>query len=266
MNKLILIALVITLSACSSSDNSTDPNNNNGSTFSFELSANATAIIDEVIPVGITGNENIMTLQASLDNFQTTILDRTEGNGFGTTTSLYFNFDKLGSKTISIKAINNKGDVMTKTIDVLVSRGSAVKITAVKVVSFSNIDNSWDPEFPSTDINRLADVGFLLRKPKVGITENIFNFQDWFRSPIKENQGDLIWDVSSNDLFLNPQFSLFYSIADVDGGGVGQDLMLGPPFERELTFQEHIATKPSTITLKVLEIDLEVEFTLEWPN
>ncbi len=265
MKKYILIILILISSACSTSDVSTDKSNN--PTFSVDLSGDSTALVDETIAIDITGNENIMTLLASLDNFQTTVLNQTiSPQGFGTVTKLYFSFDDLGSKTIYIKAINNMGDESIKTFNVTVSRGNAIKIMSVQVVSFSNIDNTWDPEFPDTDANRLADVGFLLRKPKAGVTENSFNFKDWFRSAVKQNQGDLTWDLSSENLYLNPQFSLQYSMADDDGGGIGQDLMLGPPFEREITFQEHIATKPNVVSLKVPEIDLEVAFTIEWPN
>ena len=270
MKKIILVTLSIILFACSSSDDSNESNesnDNNNSNFSIKLTGKTSNVIDETIAIDVTGNENIMTIQASLDDFQTTILDRTiSPQGFSTKTTLYFSFDDLGSKTINIKAFNSKGDAITKDFTTTIDRGNTVKINSVKVISFSNINGTWDSEFANNDINRLADVLFNLRKPKVGITENTFNFQNWFKSEVKENQGDLTWGVSSENLYLNPQFSLQFSTGDDDGGGIAQDIMLGPPFEREITFQEHIATKPSTITLKVDDIDLEVEFTLEWPN
>lgn len=269
MKKLFFLSIVAIFFACGSSDDDNTDNNdgnnngNNDPTFSIELSANDSVVIDEIIPIDIIGNENIMTLEASLDNFQTTLFNQTNSNGFGITASLYFNFDELGSKTISIKAINSNGDEDIKTTNVSISRGNSIKITNVEIVSFSNINNTWDSEFPSTDINHLADVFFHLRKPQVSITTGSLGFQDWFTSIIKENQGDLTWDVSSEELYLDPQLSLQYSMAD-DDGSVNQDLMLGPPFEREITFSEHISTQPSTITLSVADIDLEVVLTLEW--
>lgn len=111
----------------------------------------------------------------------------------------------------------------------------------------------------------MADVFFNLQKPKIGILENTFSFQNWFLSPVKENQGNLTWDVSADNLYLNPDFSLQYSMGDDDGGGIAQDIMLGPPFEREITFLEHMASQPATITLNVPSIDLEVILTLDWP-
>ena len=267
MRRLLVLTALVILSSCSSSDDSNPPEDNNNSNFSIELAGNASAIIDGTIAIDVTGNENIMTIQASLDDFQTTLLDRTiSPQGFGSATTLYFSFDDIGDKTIYIKGINSKGDEATQSFTTNITRGGAVKINSVKVISFSNMNGTWDSEFSSTDINRLADVLFNLRKPKVGITENTFGFQNWFKSEVKENQGDLTWDVSSDELYLDPQFSLQFSMGDDDGGGVAQDIMLGPPFEREITFQEHIGSKPETITLKVDEIDLEVEFTLEWPN
>ncbi|UPS92623.1 hypothetical protein [Bizionia sp. M204] len=271
MKKIITLFISLLILSCSSSDDSSEVNNrinNNGNsnaTFSIDLTSNRTAVVDEIISVDITGNENIMTLEASLDDFQTTIFNQTNSSSFGASSTLYFNFDELGNKTISIKAINNSGEEIIKTITVTILRGDAVKITSIEVVSFSNIHNTWDPEFLNTDVNRLADVFLLLRKPKVNIIDSSsFPLRDWFRSETKENQGDLIWDVSSHNLYINPNFSLRYSMADVDDGGMSQDIMLGPPFEREVTFVEHITTQPTTITLSIPNIDLEVVFTVEW--
>lgn len=261
MKNQILLILAILLTACSSSDDGTDPNNN--SNFSISLAANSQVGVDEIIAINITGNENIITLQGSLDNFETIIFNSSQSEGYGTNTTLYFNFDVLGNKSMSIKAINNNGDESIQTVDIFVIRGNAIKITGVQVLSFFNISGTWDPEFPEDDINRLADVFFSLRKPTVGRFNGDLVFTNWFLSEVKENQGDLTWDLSAEDLFINPQRSLLLGLADDDGTFVA-DLLMGPPSERELTFSEHIATQPNTITLSVAEIELEVVFTVEW--
>lgn len=255
--------------SCSSSDDtenlSDDSGGGNNPEFTLVLTNKQTAVIDETIMVELSGNEVIKTLEVSLDDFQSTIFNRTiDPHGFGRETELYFSFDEVGSKTISIKATNVNGNETKSTATVSISRGSAIKIAKIEVVSFSNIGNTWDPEFTNTDINRLADVVFLLRKAKADITENSLNFQDWFRSEIKENQGNLTWDLSTESLYADPMLSLRYSMADDDEGGVGQDLMLGPPFEREINLASYIATRPNAITLNVPEIDLEVIFSVEW--
>ncbi|MGY0408759.1 MAG: hypothetical protein ACWIPJ_10470, partial [Polaribacter sp.] len=81
MKNIITLFISLIILSCSSSDDSGEVDNNggnnNGSTFSIELTANSTAVIDETITVDITGNENIMTLEVSLDNFQTTIFNQT---------------------------------------------------------------------------------------------------------------------------------------------------------------------------------------------
>lgn len=261
MKNQILLILAILLTACGASDDGTDPSNN--SNFSISLAANSQVGVDEVIAVNITGNENIISLQGSLDNFETIIFNSSQSEGYGTNTTLYFNFDALGSKNMSIKAINNNGDESIQTVDISVIRGNAIKITGVQVLSFFNINGTWDPEFPEDDINRLADVFFSLRKPTVGRFNGDLVFTNWFLSEVKENQGDLTWELSAEDLYINPQRSLLLGLADDDGTFVA-DLLMGPPSERELTFTEHIATQPSTITLSVPEIELEVLFTVEW--
>jgi hypothetical protein len=262
MKNQILLSLAILLTACGASDDGTDPINNN-SNFSISLAANSQVGVDEIIAINITGNENIFTLEGSLDNFATTIFNQTRSVGFGTNTTVYFNFDELGSESISIKAKNNNGDESIQTIDVSVVRGNAIKITGVQVLSFFNIDGTWDLEFPEDDINRLADVFFNLRKPTVEIFNGNLLFVNWFKSDMKENQGDLTWDLSTEDLYINPQRSLLFGLADDDGTFV-EDLLMGPPFERELTLSEHIANQPNIITLSVPEIELEVAFTVEW--
>lgn len=261
MKRILLITLSLLFSACSSSDDSNEPNDNN-STFTIELSGNSTAFIDEVIEVTVLSNETMKSLEFSFDNFETS---STSFSDLEKTTTRYFSLDKLGANTIYFKAKNNEDEEVIETMTISTTRGNAIQITSVKVISFSNMDNTWDSEFSDSDANRLADVFFNLRKPKPDSKQGGLSFQNWFKSEIKENQGDLTWDVSSKNLYLNPEFALQFSMAD-DDSGVVQDIMLGPPFEREVTFQDYIATKPNIVTLKVDEIDLEIEFTVGWPN
>ncbi len=258
MKKIVFVIFILCV-GCSSSDT---PVENEEPTFNIELSANLNAVVDEVIAVTISSNETMSSLGFSFDNFET---------GVSTSVSSknevrYFSFDKLGTNTVYFSAKNSEGVESVKTLNVNVTRGNAVKIIEVKVISFSGIDTTWDIEFSDTDVNRLADVIFALRKPKISVTENVANIQTWFISNVKENQGDLTWDVSDESLYLNPEFTLQFSLSDDDGGGIGQDLMFGPPLERAISFQEQMAAKPSEIILKVDEIDLEVVFQLEWAN
>ncbi len=159
MKRLIQLILVIILSACSSSNDSIGDNNNdddNSSNFSISLSALDNAVIDESIAININANETLNNIQSSLDNFETTLFNRSDIN-FGTSTTVHFAFDALGEKSISIKAKNSNGDEVTENVTININRGDAVKINQIKVLSFSNIDGIWDSEFGDTDSNRLAD-------------------------------------------------------------------------------------------------------------
>jgi hypothetical protein len=262
MRKHILITLAIILSACNSSDDTGGPNNNSNLSLTVTASTSS-AIIDEMIMVSVSADEAISSIEVSTDNFVT---NYNQQSNFGTNTLLYLSFDTLGNKTISVRAKNTNGDEATKTLNVNISRGNAIKIEQLQVVSFYDINNTWDPEFGDTDTNRLADVKFALLKPKVNVFNNSVNISNWYESSIKQNQGDLTWDLSSANLYLNPNLSLRLGLGDDDGNGVGQDLLLGPPFDREITFEEYIATKPNTITLSDPSINLEIELTLNWPQ
>lgn len=254
MKKHILITIAILLASCSSSDDSIgNLDRNDRSNFSISLSAHETAVVDEVVEVVISSNEPMTSLKISLDNFQnsTTII-----LNLASSTVSYFSFDKIGAHTtVYFKTTNSNGDESIETYTPTISPGNAVKITTVQVLSFSNIDGTWDPEFSENDINRLADVFFILEKPVASISIENFRFQKWFTSSVKENQGDLTWELSSEDLYIDPQLSLQYTMADEDGGFI-DDLMLGPPYLREISLAEYIDTKPSTITLNVPDIDL----------
>lgn len=257
-NNLILIFTIV-LFNCSSSDDSGGPDNNSNLSLTVTASTSS-AIVDEIIVVNVSADEDLWGIETSTDNFQT-YTDRQ--TNYGTNTTLYFSFDTVGTKTIGIRAKTSDGKEATKSINVSIARGDAITITQVKVLSFHDINNTWDPEFDSTDPNRLADVFFVFLKPRLNIYDGSSSSAVWYTSPIKENQGDLTWNVSSDNLYISPEYSLRYTMLDNDGV-LSQDLMLGPPTEYEIAFADYIATKPSIITLSVPSISLEVELTLDW--
>lgn len=93
--------------------------------------------------------------------------------GFGSSLVLYFNFDTPGQKTIRVWALNNQNDTSEKQVVVNVTRGNAVKITGMKVVSFYNINQTWDSEYDVNNPNRLADVIFVFSKLKLVINSRM---------------------------------------------------------------------------------------------
>jgi len=136
MKNIIKLLTVLIILSCSSSDDSNeDPNN--ASTFSVTVTANDTAVIDEVVQVTISTNETMKSLEVSLDNFTTSA---TQFFDLGTSTLRYVSFDKLGVNTVYFKITNNNGEETIKTANIIISRGNAVKISRVEIVSFFDIN------------------------------------------------------------------------------------------------------------------------------
>ncbi|MBS3992175.1 MAG: hypothetical protein KGZ87_00485 [Bacteroidetes bacterium] len=261
MKNALYILVTSILIACGGSSEEENPVFDN---FTVNLTAQKnTLTIDEVVTVAVTANKNISNLQVSTDNFATSQGAGTS-SGVGTATTLYFNFDTVGTKTISIKATNEVGTIVEKSVQLNVQRGTAIKITGLKVLSFHNINQTWDPEFSSTDSNRLADVFFSLSKRNVHLSNGNLGSKLWLKSDVKQNQGDLTWNLSASNLYIDPTLSLWFSLAD-DDGTFSQDLLMGPPFERELKLSNYVTSKPSILRFTIPEINLDLELTVEWP-
>tara|TARA_R110002096_G_scaffold432475_1_gene649394 strand:+ start:1043 stop:1804 length:762 start_codon:yes stop_codon:yes gene_type:complete len=252
--------------ACSSSDDITESinnNENNGSTFSIDFLYNETAQVDETLEVTITSNEPMKSLEISFDNFETSF---TSFSDLGSSILRYFSFDKLGANTVYFKAKNGDDAESIKTINVTISRGNAVKLQSLKLNSFYNMGNIWDDEYGPTDPNRLADVFFWLLKPKIDVIDGtIAGIGSWYRADTRDNESNLIWNFQDEALYVNLDILTAYiAFADDDGGGVAQDLMLGPPLERVIPLTEYLNTKPNTILVQETDINLEYELTLDW--
>ena len=258
--KRILYLLPLLFWMCSPSDT---PTKTDG--FDFQLVASKSNVtIDEMFTVTIDANMSMTSLDISLDNFATEF-GSTEN--FGKSKTLYFSFDTLGQKTITIRAKNNttSGDVV-KTIVINVTRGNAIKITGLKVLNFYNMNETWDPEYSANDPNRLADVGFAFTKTRL---DNYYSqsgfYRKWYSSEIKQNQIDLTWNISSADLYFYLNSPLKFYLYDVDSPPFTQDLMMGAPDGKQLDFSSYMVTKPNTITYSFPDIQLSLVLTVEWP-
>ncbi len=247
---------------CGSSDSNDDSVESN---FEIELFYTETVSIDELVELTIVGNEGFREVKASLDDS----FDNSSGTLFfepETTHVRYFTFDKLGINTLYIKAFNEGGIASVKELNVNVVRGNSLKINAVEIVSFSNIDNTWDEEFAETDINRLADVFFIIRKSRAFFSDGEYNFTgNWHRSHVIENQGDLTWDLSEEEMYVGSGFPLNFLTADMDEDGLVGDLMLGREYNY-FGFNEFDGVQPETFTFNFPDIDLEFIITVEWPD
>jgi len=256
-----ILLVLFTLVGCGPSDDSMGPEVV-PEDFNIQLTASNNAVVDEVVSVRITSSKPMASLTISFDNFQTST---TAFSDLGSTQTRFFRFDKVGTETtIYLRAKDEDGNESDITYTPTINRGNSIKINQVQIVSFNGINTTLDPEFPAGDPNRLGDIFFVLRKFGVnlndGTSANRFN---WYTSPIKENQGDLTYDLSSENVNIDPQTRMFYAMADDDGNFV-EDLMQGPPFEREFNFSDFAATRPEQVRFEVPEINLEVVFTVDW--
>lgn len=259
MKNTIYLILASVLIACSGSSDDDSPIIK----YDFTISVTAqksTVSIDEVVPITITANKAIIEVEYSLDNFVTSVSQYTN---FSNSTTVYLNTSTLGNKQVSIKIKDAENNVASKTITITVEKGNAIQLKSLLVNSFYNINQSWDPEFSNTDLNRLADVVFVLLKPQIGVFSGQKSQQIWFKSPIKQNQGDLNWNLVNENLYVNPNTVLKFSLADVDGA-FSQDLMLGPPFERDIDLNYFGASKPDPINFKDSAINLDVDLRVVW--
>lgn len=262
MKKLIFL-LPILFCMCSPSDDSVAPIVP-VSTFVITTTPSSTnVVIDETFTVAITGNETIKGLGASLDNFVT-------GGGdtfsdFGTSKTLYFNFNTLGTKTITIRATSASGAVVIKTVIINVTRGNALRITGMQITAFDNINNTWDPEYAPTDPNRLADVYFGFNTGQLAsYFENSSVSKSWYKSITKQNQGNLTWDLTSANLYINPSRNIIFGLVDEDTPPVGQSLIPNLPDYRTISFANYLVTKPTTITYSFPDANLSFSMTVEW--
>lgn len=261
MRNASLFVLLFIIISCSSDSNENENNN----PFSINLTPSVTSVVvDQAFTISVGANEEIKELWVSTDNFATGGYAQRQ---FGTSYILNFNFDTLGQKTISVRAKNQNNVVSEKQLIISVSRGNALKINGVQVISFYGINTTYDPEYGATDPNRLADLRFGLSKNKLGNPlDNIYSPAYWYLSSVIENQGSMTWDCSNDNLYLNPNAPLKFGLVDIDNGIAGADLLNGPPDYREISFSNYLITKPTTITYTFPEINLEFKVFVEWVN
>lgn len=256
----ILLIILIVVIGCSSDDNKSS-----NSIFSINLTPSAnTVVVDQAFTINVSATEEIKEMWVSTDNFATGGYAQRQ---FGTSYILNFNFDTLGQKTISVRAKNQNNEISEKQIVVTVTRGNAIKILGVQVVSFYGINTVYDPEFPASNPESLADLKFGFSKLSLDTSiANDYSWRYWYQSSIIPNQGTMTWDCSSANLYIDPTKSLRFGLVDIDNGIAGADLLNGPPDYREISFSNYLITKPTTITYTFPEINLEFKVFVEWAN
>lgn len=223
--------------------------------------------IDKLISFTVKSNQNIREICISFDNWKSSSCKLAfNGENIGKSMVINLSRDKIGQNTIYVSIENEKFEKIEKQIQVEIIKGESVKINAIKLISFKNMNGSWDTEYSNTDINRLADLKFGLQKDYIqtSFDEIKYSRKTWFISDVLQNQGNLNWNLANQGLYINPNLKFTFGLGDDDGNGIGQDLLLGPPFALELNLKGYIQNKPNIVTLKKADIELEVEFELEW--
>lgn len=270
LKNIVLIFLIFIVS-CSSDESSGDMDNNGNpqDTFDFQVDVTADAFeVDKPIKITIESVEVFQDVCISFTNWNSSMCRQNSfPEGLGTSIDIYTSIDKIGIQDVSVRVIKEvPGSYVQKDFQIEITRGNAVKITETKVISFFNIDQTWDDEFPDTDINRLADVNFAFEKQyiKTSFDEIEYASKVWYISDVIMNQGNLTWDLTNEELYIDPNLDFYFSLGDDDGGGIGQDLMLGPPFSLPYELINDVDIAPDTVSLIQNSIDLEVEFKLNW--
>lgn len=234
--------------------------------FAIEVIPSAITIpVDKQIDIFIASETDMNGIIFSYDNFAT---EFGYYSNYGTSKTLNFYFEKVGTKTIYFKAAkegNIESEIKTVTINVVSNQ--AVKITGLQLLSFTNINGTWDSEFPTSNLNHLADVVFGLAKNTLNNPFDAgYSYKNWYLSSTKVNQGDLTWDLSNDNLYFDPSKILRIGFVDQDEPPLGQSLITDTSGYRPIDLNNYTASKPNEITFSYPEINLEFKMQLEWPN
>jgi hypothetical protein len=145
-------------------------------------------------------------------------------------------------------------------------RNNTLRIKAVQIVSFKNINQTWDPEFANSDPERLADLIFAFTKNRfVGLTQMGYRYDLWHKSTIIQNQGTMSWDLTGANLYMNPTKILKFSLADYDGL-LQLESLIGDPGSstKDIDFSPYMVSKPSAITFTYPDINLQFIVSVYW--
>lgn len=258
MKKIIGLIMLILLLSCSSESQDS---------FTFDATVSKSTItVDQPFSITVSSQENIMGIRYSYDNFKSGLAEF-PGIGYGTSKVLHFKFITLGTKTIYIKLIK-AGNIEseTKAITVNVEKGDSVRITGLKITSFDGINTVWDPEYGTTNPNNLADVRFSFSKvASLNAFGTAGSIEGWYLTSIKENQGDLSWSFLTEDLYVDPNGYLIFSIYDQDESNLVQILSssINVP---HIYMSSYASTKPNSINVSFPESNVKFTLNLEWPK
>lgn len=221
--------------------------------------------VDEMAVLSIDSEKPLTEMRHILEAGHRSLLPGYPGGSLPSDQKLYFKFADPGTKHIELEFTSTDGITVAKELKFEVSRGNTVQITGIKVNSFYNFDGSWDPEYPDDNEERLADVVFVLEKLKHNNFVSDRHFMGrWYTSEVRENQKNLTWDLSEEELYVDSKHLISIGLADQDNGQLSEDL-LRLPVLKDLRLMAYESTRPEQINLIDEELELDVTFFLDWP-
>lgn len=247
---IIFITVLFLITACSSDDIDIVDNS-----FVIALEPSKTeVVVDEHFTVTVHSEDEVREMWVSLNNFAT---GGYAFRNFGTSYVLNFNFDTLGERVISIRVKNQNNQVSEKHVTINVTRGNAIKINGVQVIAFHTMETNT------------YDLGVAFSKLRLSnYHESTYFHRVWYRSAIIDNGSDMIWDCSSDDLYIvsKPFSKLRFSIGGVISENVGIDLTNTSGGYVEISFEEYLTTKPSEITYSFPGNGLVFKLFVNWAD
>lgn len=262
MKKFLTVVFLSTLfSACSSEPNS--PTEVTPVKFEVALEASSLLLdVDETAVVTFQSDSPISEVKWVREN-SNRAYSAFDGKALEKDIRLYFQFAYPGTYPVLLEFKDLNGKILQKKLTFEVIPGNAVQITEIEIKSFYDMGNSWDPEAAGED--QLADLIFALEKPHhVGFVEDKLQTTGWFISEVHENESSLSWDLTGQDLYLNPLFGFDFGLGDVDEGGMHQNLMLDR-LSYKMELRDKISERPATVSLIDESVNLQVDFHLKWP-
>jgi len=266
----LLFLLLILFEACDVSDDNEINIQPDNPVLVVQIKTNtATPFIDYVLEAEVTTSNPIKEIEVTDDN-NTSYFSRSSGepNGLGTTVKLYFSYTTLGPRKLDFLVTDIYDQVVPFSETITVTRGNAVRVLSAEVISFYKKDETWDPEFSETDVNRLADVGIALQKSKLNDRFGGTDYTNyrWYTSESRLNQSNLFFDLKSEELYIDLNKEIRVGLGDDDGGNIGEPLFPDFPDYRILDLKDYNLTRPTEIILKDDTVNLEVKFIVEWPQ
>lgn len=261
--KKILSAVLLTFLLASCSSDPGSPTEETPVKFEVDLTPSSLSLdVDETAVVSFKSDTPLSEVKWVREN-SSKAYSAFDGKTIEENIQLYFQFPFPGTYPVVLEFKDLNGKILQKELSFEVVPGNTVQITGIEVVNFYDKGNSWDPEASGED--QLADLIFGLEKPhQVGFVKNDYRTSTWFISEVHENESSLSWDLSAEDLYVNPMFGFDFGLGDVDGGGMSQNLMLDR-LSYKIELRDKIEARPETVELIDEAVDLHIIFHLGWP-